>query len=67
MKFLASQKLIKDGFVMHILLLVVYGYKKKCRKGNKYSMINERRYERKYRKATLFQSRQSSRQKGICF
>ena len=27
MKFLASQKLIKDGFVMHIL--VVYGYKKK--------------------------------------
>ena len=28
MKFLASQKLIKDGFVMHILLLVVYGYKK---------------------------------------
>lgn len=26
MKFLASQKLIKDGFVMHIL--VVYGYKK---------------------------------------
>ena len=56
MKFLASQKLIKDGFVMHIL--VVYGCKKKLessrrRKGNKYSMINERKYERKYRKATF--------------
>ena len=56
MKFLASQKLIKDGFVMHIL--VVYGYKKKLkssrrRKGNKYSMINEGKYERKYRKATF--------------
>ena len=55
MKFLASQKLIKDGFVMHIL--VVYDYKKKLesslRKGNKYSMINEGKYERKYRKATF--------------
>ena len=42
MKFLASQKLIKDGFVMHIL--VVYGYKKKVGKQQERKQIlNDKR------------------------